>query len=155
MASYQSLQRKGSAAKRSTEIRVEGDAPRLGLSLAPKCHLKTGAAGGQLKGPNELKRPSPAGEAPDGHAQMRSLLLAGELFLLILRYTAACGMPSWLAWVGSSRYKPLAYAPLSGSVDGIDLIKGSKGRAWYNSTPAYRKRGKQTLGFTTYLCPVL
>ncbi|EHK44877.1 hypothetical protein TRIATDRAFT_318449 [Trichoderma atroviride IMI 206040] len=78
MASYQSLQRKGSAAKRSTEIRVEGDAPRLGLSLAPKCHLKTGAAGGQLKGPNELKRPSPAGEAPDGHAQMRSLLLAAS-----------------------------------------------------------------------------
>ncbi|KAM0454191.1 hypothetical protein ACHAPV_008659 [Trichoderma viride] len=76
-SSYQSLQskalRKGSAAKRSTEIRVEGDAPRLRLSLAPKCHLKTGAAGGQLKGPNEFKRLSPAGEVPDGHAQMRTL----------------------------------------------------------------------------------
>lgn len=100
LAPYQSLQgkalRKGSATNRSTEIRVEGDT-RLRLSLAPKCHLKTGAAGDQLKGTNKFKRLNPAGEPPDGHVHMRSLLLARRELLLILRYTATCGMLSWLA----------------------------------------------------------
>ncbi|UKZ91784.1 uncharacterized protein TrAFT101_006754 [Trichoderma asperellum] len=79
---------KGISNQRSTEIKVEGDAPRLRLSLAPKCHLKTDAAGDLLKGPKKFKRLSPAGET------LMVMLICCRELLLILRYTAACGMLS-------------------------------------------------------------
>ncbi|PTB38733.1 hypothetical protein M441DRAFT_144945, partial [Trichoderma asperellum CBS 433.97] len=71
---------KGISNQRSTEIKVEGDAPRLRLSLAPKCHLKTDAAGDLLKGPKKFKRLSPAGETlmgNDENARKRCLVMRG------------------------------------------------------------------------------
>lgn len=56
----------GSAARRSAEIRA-GGVPSARSSLAPKCHLKTGSAGDENRGPERFKRLSWPGKTPDAH----------------------------------------------------------------------------------------